>query len=79
VCICRLLTQSIILRVVLLATCVQTEPSGSIFILVAIAAAFCGYLTSVHGLLISTLVSNLETEQKKRLFMNRLEKVLTGT
>ena len=74
---------SILFRLVFLQTCVQTEPAGTIYIVAAIAAAFCGYLTSLHGLLISTLVSNFEPAPKfackKTLFMHRLEKVWIKT
>ena len=55
---------SILFRLEFLATCVQAGPSGTIYIVAAVAAAFCGYLTSIHGLLISTLVSNFEPAPK---------------
>ena len=83
ICVNFLFQYSILFRLEFLATCVQAEPSGTIYIVAAIAAAFCGYLTSLHGLLLSTLVSNFEPAPKfackKTLFMHRLEKVWMKT
>ena len=83
ICVNFLFQYSILFRLEFLATCVQAEPSGTIYIVAAVAAAFCGYLTSIHGLLISTLVSNFEPAPKfackKTLFMHRLEKVWMKT
>ena len=71
-----LFLELILCRLAFLATCVQAEIAGAVYIFVAIAAALCGYVSSINGLIMSSLVTNFETEQMKRLFMNRLEKVL---
>jgi hypothetical protein len=47
-------------------------PEKDAFITFAVAAALCGYVASLHGVCLHTLVSNYMTDSKKEEFMKRM-------
>ena len=47
-------------------------PEKDVFITFAVAAALCGYVASLHGVCMYTLVSNYMQESKKEAFMRRM-------
>jgi hypothetical protein len=50
-------------------------PEKDAFITFAVASALCGYIASLHGVCLFTLVSNFMTDSKKNLFMKRMRGV----
>jgi hypothetical protein len=54
-------------------------PEKDAFITFAVAAALCGYVASLHGVCLHTLVSNYMVDSKKAAFMRRMHGTfLTG-
>jgi hypothetical protein len=47
-------------------------PEKDAFITFAVAAAMCGYIASLHGVCLHTLVSNFMSDSKKEEFMRRM-------
>lgn len=47
-------------------------PEKDVFITFAVAAALCGYVASLHGVCLHTLVSNYMQDSKKEAFMKRM-------
>jgi hypothetical protein len=50
-------------------------PEKDIFITFAVAAAICGYVASLHGVCLYTLVSNYTTDARKEAFMKRMRSI----